>query len=182
MKGDEERCIAAGMDGYLSKPILIPQLLAIVDEIENPKTRSNSITAFPKSPAIDFAATLDRVEGDRALFVELAHLFKAECPRAVEEIRNAIRARDAGTLERLAHDLKGSSANLGSGAVSMTAGALEDCARSGNLKQADDLFNALEQKLDQLLSELQTISENIATTLTPDMLGESNRKVIDSKT
>jgi signal transduction histidine kinase/CheY-like chemotaxis protein len=59
MKGDEERCIAAGMDGYLSKPIGIPQLLAVVDEIENRKTGSNGNTTFPKGPAFTMFANKD---------------------------------------------------------------------------------------------------------------------------
>ena len=178
MKGDEERCIAAGMDDYLTKPIRIPELLAIVDEIANRKAVSKGITTSSKTQTIDFATALNRLDGDRELFVELAHVFKEECPKAVEEIRRAIGARDARTLERHAHNLKGSSANLGSGAVSITAGALEDCARTGNLKQADDLFEALGQELGQLLSELETISGNIATASNPDMVGESNRKII----
>jgi two-component system sensor histidine kinase/response regulator len=164
MKGDKERCIAAGMDYYLSKPILIPELLAIVDEVGIRKAVAKGTAAPSKGQRIEFAAALDRMEGDRELFDELVHMFKKECPRAIEEIRRAIAARDATTLERHAHSLKGSSANLGATAVSLAAGALEDCARSGNLKQADDLFKALEQELEHLLSELEAISQSIEVT------------------
>jgi two-component system, sensor histidine kinase and response regulator len=159
MKGDQERCTAAGMDDYLTKPILVPELLAVVDQIANRKAVSQ-----PKGPRIDFAAALDRLEGDRELLGELAQMFRKECPRAIEEILAAIAAPDAKTLERHAHSLRGSSANLGACAVSLAAGALEDCARSGNLERADDLFQTLEQELSHLLSELETISQSMETT------------------
>ena len=164
MKGDKERCIAAGMDYYLSKPILIPELLAIVDEVGIRKAVAKGTAAPSKGQRIEFAAALDRMEGDRELFDELVHMFKKECPRAIEEIRRATAVRDATTLEHHAHSLKGSSANLGATAVSLAAGALEDCARSGNLKRADDLFKALEQELEHLLSELEAISQSIEVT------------------
>jgi two-component system sensor histidine kinase/response regulator len=164
MKGDKERCTAAGMDDYLTKPIRIPELLSIVDEIGNRKALSKGTRAGSRSQIIDLAAALDRLEGDRELFFELAHVFKEGCPRAIEEIRRAIGTQDATMLERHAHNLKGSSANLGASGVPLAAGALEDCARSGNLKQANDLFKALEQELDLLLSELEAIPQSIVTT------------------
>jgi HPt (histidine-containing phosphotransfer) domain-containing protein len=165
MKGDKERCTAAGMDDYLTKPIRIPELLAVVDEIGNRKAVSKGMApASSKGRTIDFTGAIALLGGDRELFVELTHVFKEECPRAIEEIRRAMGAQDARTLERHAHNLKGSSASLGAAAVSLAAGALEDCARSGNLKQADDLFKALEQELDHLLSELEAISQSIEVT------------------
>jgi HPt (histidine-containing phosphotransfer) domain-containing protein len=91
----------------------------------------------------------------------MAHLFIAECPRAIEEIRQAITATDAKALEHHAHSLKGSSANLGATTVSCAADALEDCARSGNLERAGDLFKSLERELDHLLSELEALSRSV---------------------
>jgi two-component system sensor histidine kinase/response regulator len=162
MKGDEERCIAAGMDDYLSKPIRIPELLAVVDKIGNRKAAARGMEVASKG-RIDLAAALDRLEGDRELFDEMTHLFIQECPRAMEEIRRAIGTQDAKVLERHAHSLKRSSANLGAVGVSRAAGALEECARSGNLERADNLFKFLEQDLDHLRSELEALSQSIAT-------------------
>jgi CheY-like chemotaxis protein len=162
MKGDEERCIAAGMDDYLTKPIRIPELLAIVDKIGDRKAIAKGMAVASKG-RFDLAAALDRLEGDRALFDEMTHLFIQECPRAMEEIRRAIGAQDAKALERHAHSLKGSSANLGAVGVSRAANALEECARSGDLEQADNLFKSLEQDLDHLRSELEALSQSIAT-------------------
>jgi len=162
MKGDEERCIAAGMDDYLTKPIRIPELLAVVDKIANRKATAIGMEGVSKD-RFDLAATLDRLDGDRELFDEMAHLFRGECPKAIEEIRRSIAAADAKALERHAHSLKGSAANLGSATVSGAADALETCARSGHLEQAYDLFQSLEQALSHLLSELETLSSGVTT-------------------
>jgi len=170
MKRDHERCIAAGMDDYLTKPIHTPELLALVEKIGSRKAfaeRSQVVTVEKpepgSGPAIDMADVLDRLDGDRELFHEMAQVFRDGCPKATEDLRRAIDNQDAQALERRAHNLKGSSANLGAVAVSHAAAALEDCARSGKLEQAGDLFKTLERNLDHLLSELEALSRSIAT-------------------
>ena len=162
MKGDQERCIAAGMDDYLTKPIHTPELLALVDKIGSRKAAAHGIQVVSTGPAIDLSAGLGRLEGDRELFDEMAELFREGCPRIIEDIRRAIATRDAKALEGHAHNLKGSSANLGAVGVARAADALEQCARSGNLERTHDLFKSLEHSVGHLLSELETLSPRIA--------------------
>jgi two-component system sensor histidine kinase/response regulator len=161
MKGDEEKCIAAGMDSYLTKPIRIEELLVVLDEVGNMKGGSHiasaSIPGKPMPNSLDLDAALERLEGDRDLFGELAQLFKAECPKYVEGIRRAINARDAKDLEQQAHTLKGSAANLGASAVSQTAHELEKMARSGDITQAGKLLDDLGREVARLFSELESI-------------------------
>jgi PAS domain S-box-containing protein len=162
MKGDAERCIAAGMDDYLAKPIHTPELLALVDKIEGRKGRATGEVASTRA-SIDLAEVLERLEGDRKLFDEMAQLFREDCPRITEDIRHAIDIQDARALERHAHNLKGSSANLGAASVAQAAGALEECARSGNLERGNDLFKSIERELELLHSELEAFSQSVAT-------------------
>ena len=154
MKGDEERCIAAGMDSYLAKPIRTQELLAVLDEIGDRKG-SNLVAEPPsKKPAadvIDLTAALERLDGDRALFEELAQVFKAECPKIVAEIRRAVSHHDATTLRLQAHTLKGSSANLGASAISQTAYEIEKIALSADMERANELLKLLEREVDRLL-------------------------------
>ncbi|MGA8234568.1 MAG: response regulator, partial [Candidatus Acidiferrales bacterium] len=165
MKGDEERCIAAGMDDYLTKPIHTPELLALIGKIGSRRAVAGRIEMASAGPgpgsSIDLPAVLNRLEGDRELFDEMAQLFREGCPRIMEDIRSAVDTRDAKALQRHAHNLKGASANLGAVGVSRAAAALEDCARSGNLEGADDLFKSLELNLGQLLPELESLSRVI---------------------
>ena len=164
MKGDQERCIAAGMDDYLTKPIHTPELLALVDKIGSRKAAARRIelASAGSGASVDLPVALARLDGDRELFDEMAQRFREGCPKIMDDIRSAVDTRDAWALEHHAHDLKGWSANLGAAAVSHAAAALEDCARSGNLEQADDLLKTLKLSLDHLLPELESLSRTIA--------------------
>jgi CheY-like chemotaxis protein len=159
MTGDEEKCIAAGMDFYLTKPIRTQELFAVLEEIGQ-KSGSNlgaqSLSESAATNVIDLVGVLERLEGDRDLFEELAQVFKTECPKMVKEIRHAISTHDASNLEHQAHALKGSSANIGSSAVSQTAYEIEKVARSADMERASALLKVLEIEVDRLFCELET--------------------------
>jgi two-component system, sensor histidine kinase and response regulator len=161
MKGDEERCIAAGMDTFLTKPIRTQELVAVLDQILARKSPSEgALTLPPKLPgteAIDLAGTLERLDGDRELFDELAELFKSDCPKLVEGMRRAIVLHDAKSLGNFAHTLKGSSANLGALAVSQAAGELERLSLDGNVDNTRDQFKALQGEIERLFSDLAAL-------------------------
>jgi HPt (histidine-containing phosphotransfer) domain-containing protein len=109
------------------------------------------------------AAALELVEGDRELVEELANLFVQECPAALAEMRSAIEKKDAPLLERLAHTMKGSSANIGAAGTSQLAMVLESQARSGKLDEAREQFMLLDAELARLLLELRSLSTRVAS-------------------
>lgn len=162
MKGDEERCLAAGMDSYLTKPIRTQELASVLDQIGVRKDRSEAILVLPAEKpmanAIDLAAALERLDGDRGLFDELTQLFKEDCPRMLEGLRGAIASHDAKGLEHLAHTLMGSSANLGALAVSQAAGEIERLSRTGSVENTGDQFKVLQYEIERLFSELAVLS------------------------
>jgi two-component system, sensor histidine kinase and response regulator len=162
MKGDEEKCIGAGMDSYLTKPIRTQELLALLDQIGDkkggPSAPAESMPKNPPANAVDLAAALERLEGDRELFEELVQVFKTDCPTTLKDIRRALAARDAASLGDHAHTLKGSSANLGASTVSQTAYELEKIGRSGDLERAAHLLKVLEREVDRLFCELEAFS------------------------
>jgi two-component system sensor histidine kinase/response regulator len=161
MKGDEERCLAAGMDAYLTKPIRTQELLAVLDDIGNRKAGPPVPLDMPSqkstTDSIDLEATLERLDGDRGLFQELAQVFKEECPRIVEAMRRAIVVNDAKSLEGCAHTLKGSSASVGALAVSHAAGEIERLAHTGSVESTSVEFKILQEELERVFSELESL-------------------------
>jgi two-component system, sensor histidine kinase and response regulator len=161
MKGDDERCFAAGMDDYLTKPIRTEELMAALEKVGTRKqareARLEPATVASEAKFVDVAAALERLGGDRELFDELVGVFRAECPGVAREMRRAIDDRDSKTLERSAHTLRGSSSNLGAIAVSEAARELEVLARSEKLEGAEERFKSLQNEIERLFSELESL-------------------------
>ncbi|HTX15578.1 MAG TPA: response regulator [Candidatus Baltobacteraceae bacterium] len=174
MKGDREKCLAVGADDYVSKPIRTADLLAAMDRaralrVDAPSNVSPSAGSPASVPAGDSAPrvfdineALDRVEGDRELLEEIVRIFMGECSSNMDAIRQALAASDARLLERLAHTVKGASANLSASAVSQVAFTIEKLARAGDLKPASEWIDKLQQEIDRLLPELASVCQKVS--------------------
>jgi CheY-like chemotaxis protein len=151
MKGDRERCLNAGMDGYVSKPIQPKQLFKAIEDLhrKSAQAEARAESTVHSGEVLDRVAALARAEGD-ALLSQLARLFLAEWPRAQSEIRQAVGRRDSEALARAAHTLQGSVRSFAAGAVMEAARRLEDMAREGNLSEADEAVEALEEHIEHL--------------------------------
>jgi two-component system sensor histidine kinase/response regulator len=165
MKGDEDRCLAAGMDAYLTKPFRTQDLLNIVEKFGNTSAGKEVTTmersAESRTEAIDFAAALERLDGDRDLFEELAQIFKDECPKILGEMRRAFTEGDPHGLELQAHTLKGSSGNLNATAVSQKAAEIETLARSGKIEEAKQPMKLLEGEIERLLIAIDALVKKV---------------------
>ncbi len=122
LKGDQERCLAAGMDAYVAKPLhsrelfeVVEGLVAAAGPVEGAPDVPLELPVAPadKSVTMDMAAVLKRMDGDLDLLKMLAGLFLSECPQRMADIRQAINQRDASKLMHSAHAIKGSVANFG---------------------------------------------------------------------
>ena len=131
LKGDRERCLEAGMDAYVSKPLRPQELFDVLARLVPAAGERRPAPAGPEPPpaAFDMATALERVDGDLELMTELAGLFLGECPQRMEDIRRAIGERDGPGLERAAHYFKGSVGNFGARRASEAAERLERAGR-----------------------------------------------------
>ena len=168
MKGDRERCLAAGMDDYISKPVQRAELLRVLTwaasltSKETPVTGDDTVigpdvTPMPAAmqpPPYDRAAAIERLGGDEELFAEVAGLFVAETPGQVAEIRRAVAAGDADTLRRTAHALKGAAGYVGGGPTAAAAQVLESMGAAGDLAAAPAALLTFDRETSRLLAAL----------------------------
>ncbi len=149
MKGDRERCLEAGMDDYLAKPIQARELFEILARVV--PVQSHSATAF------DAERAWEQVGGDRDLLREVAQVFLDQYPSWLDDVRAALTAQDGKALQRAAHSLKGAAGAMGASPVFTAALRLEKIGRDGALEGAADACAALQTELlnlQQALTEL----------------------------
>jgi two-component system, sensor histidine kinase and response regulator len=158
MKGDQLRCLAAGMDGYVTKPIqpgeLQSALLAALED--TPRVESPTVEE-PRRPVSaesvvdwDMAKTLDQLDGDAALLREVIEIFLDQAPKHLSALRLAVEQGIAATVESVAHSLKGELGYLGQPEVSKKAQEIEEMGRSQNMGRAASLLPQFEAEITTL--------------------------------
>ena len=159
MNGDRERCMAVGMDGYLSKPIRPQELDEVLDSFLVPKedlsTEKDIIR--PANGSVDVIQLLDRLDDDRSLLAELLEIFRREYPDLVQAAQQSISALKPADLERAGHTLKGALGNLSATNASDLAGELERIGRSTDLTEAQTVLDRLVPELGCVIRSLESL-------------------------
>jgi CheY-like chemotaxis protein len=161
MKGDRERCLQVGMDGYLSKPLHVQELLNSIERLcPVPQSRPAAETAADeRTQLLDTDETLRRLGGDRELLRELADVMFDAYPMQLSELRDAIVRRDRASMRRTAHTLKGELASFGAHGASAAAWRLESEPGSSDWPEIEAWLAMLEREIEQVRPSLELLRE-----------------------
>ncbi|HUL51407.1 MAG TPA: PAS domain S-box protein [Candidatus Nitrosotalea sp.] len=160
--GAREKCLAAGMDDYISKPVYLDTLETIlrkaVDQVQNPSDPTGL------QPPRDRSLTLDtemiqmlrdlRRPGRPDPVGELVELFLHETPDRLRELRSSAVQYDAVAMETLAHRLRGCASSVGANRMAELCGEVEEHARTGAIQTASRLLVPLESEFDRVRTAL----------------------------
>jgi CheY-like chemotaxis protein len=159
MKGDRERCVAAGMDGYVAKPIQVQEFYAVIAEVVGQTSTAKRAMESKEEEQhiLDKATALANLGGDERVLAEVAHMFLVECSRLMSQVREAIHRNNALALEHVAHTIKGSVGTFAAQKAYETARRLEELGREGRLKDAEGVYASLEAEMDRLRPEMESL-------------------------
>jgi two-component system sensor histidine kinase/response regulator len=168
LKGDRERCLSAGMDDYLPKPLEPDALFRVLERWipngEAQKSGQEKKLEVEKEilphPPIDLPAAMPRFGDDKEFFIELLAEFVDHFEDRCRLIREAIRGGNTSELARLAHNLKGASANFSAGTLVDLALELEHVANDGDISVAETLINRIEAEKPRIAEFLENMRSN----------------------
>jgi CheY-like chemotaxis protein len=149
MSGDRERCLAAGMDGYLAKPINQTLLFEVVER----GSRGHEAPAIepPQAAAFNRAELIERLGGDATLLKDVIRLFLDDCPLRLTAIKQAVDQQDADLIRTTAHALKGAAGTMSARRVFEAAQTLERLGAEARLEPTQAAWRALAKEAAELM-------------------------------
>lgn len=182
MAGDREKCIEAGMNDYVTKPIDITTLFSVlvkwikpfgkeelgedtVQQTMQPGKEGEGDEILPPLPGIDIESALARVAGNRKLYKKLLIKFRDEYTDSFDVLKKTLNDNDLKEAEIYAHTIKGVSGNIGVNTLQKIASDLECVIRKRETNRYDGLLKTYYQELNLVLNSLQDLkpleNENI---------------------
>ncbi len=154
LEGERDKCLAAGMDDFLTKPIRAATLYDMLARWLSPQAaQAARDEPAPDDAPDDALAQARRMYG--AKFAELAQLFLRDSPHRLDALAVAVRGGDGAQVANVSHTLAGSAGAVGAAQLSMMCKKLEVTARAGQLADVADKFEAIEAEYARMVVRLQ---------------------------
>lgn len=156
MQGDREKCLQAGMDDYIAKPLKPPDLLECIKKWigEGDEDTSTEVvlepTTRPEHLSVDYSGALERVGGDKEFYIELLKEFTDYAPQHIEALLNAGKNEDFDVLQKEAHRVKGALVNLGINDAAELASKIESAAKKSSIDNTTEMIEELRTRILQL--------------------------------
>jgi CheY-like chemotaxis protein/HPt (histidine-containing phosphotransfer) domain-containing protein len=166
MAGDKERCLEAGMDDYISKPINAKDLVERINHWISRATGSEEIPAGDEgrgrkrqvaNEVLNVSKALEQVGGDRELLNEVLNIFVDNAPGELQRLREGVQEKDAGRVKQVAHTLKGAAANIIAEGVRKTAEEIERRATGNDFASMNEKVVTLEEELSKLADVIESL-------------------------
>lgn len=155
MKGDREKCLSAGMDDYISKPIDLQELFEVIKKW----TEADDVQNEMKRTPIDFKTALMKCDGDKELLNELVHDFLDYIPGHLKTLHEAVQSNNPGAIEDTAHAIKGSAGLLSMDGMTQTAIKLEEMGREKNMQGVEGVVQKLKTEFQELRKYIMRVEK-----------------------
>ena len=157
IKGDRERCLEAGMDDYISKPIDSQKLFDAIETLTRNNRRSKKVT--DDTATLDRALLLKAFDGDWSFLKEVVEVFLSDYPRLVDDLRRANREGNNDLLMRSAHSLKGMLKNFQADSAAKIAFEIEQKAKADTLENVQIQIDSLAERISDVEKMLRDMME-----------------------
>jgi len=164
MQGDRDKCIQAGMDDYISKPIRMRDLSSVLEkniiksgELSNSKEQTGIDKKSGDDAIFSYIELLERMGGDRKNAWKTVNRYLDEVSHLLKVLNTSVANGDAKEITNAAHSLRGASSNAGATGVSNIARQVESAAFSGNLEGIDSIVGKIEKELEKFIDVLSEL-------------------------
>jgi two-component system, sensor histidine kinase and response regulator len=161
MAGDRERCISAGMDGYLTKPIRARELRQCIESVLSSCQTDSGEESGTGSDHLRIEKLLADFDRDEELLREVVQVFKDNYPNMLSKLSNAVATGDSQEIERAAHALKGASLLFGDGPTLDALKSLEEMGRVNDLTAAAEVLSSVQHGVSNIDRELDSILSQV---------------------